>query len=57
MTPNTKVTAGALAGALTVILMWIVTAATSLEIPPAVASAATTVLTFIVSYFVPENSG
>lgn len=55
--PYTKVTAGAIAGALTVILIFVVQALTDLEIPAEVASAVTVLLTFAVSYFVPEQVG
>lgn len=53
MTPNVKVTAGALAGALSVILVWLVGFA-GVTVPPAVASAITVLLTFGVSYWVTE---
>lgn len=48
--PVAKVTAGALAGAVTVILVWVAGLA-GVEIPPEVASAITTVLSFIAGYF------
>lgn len=63
MMPNTKVAAGALAGALSVILVWLIPTVIGadaegkpkVEIPAEIASAITTVLTFLVSYFVPEK--
>ena len=51
--PSQKVTAGALAGALTTIAIYVVKAAGGPEIPGEIGAAITTVLTFIVSYLVP----
>ena len=55
--PNRKVGAGAIAGAITVILVWTLNTFVTVQtpIPPEIASAITTVITFIVSYFVPES--
>lgn len=53
MKPNVKVTAGALAGALSIILVWAI-GLVGLDIPPAVASALTVLITFGVSYLVTE---
>lgn len=53
---NRKVSAGALAGALSVVVVWVLGEYAEVEIPPEVASAITTVFTFIVAYFVPERS-
>ena len=55
--PNRKVGVGAAAGAITVILVWTLNtfALSQTPIPPETASAITTVITFIVSYFVPER--
>lgn len=52
--PNRKVAVGALAGAVTVVLVWAVRQWGKVEIPPEVASAVTTIFTFGVSYMVPE---
>jgi hypothetical protein len=55
--PYRKVSAGALAGALSIILVWVVNAFVLPEsnpLPGEVASAITTVLTFVVGYVVPE---
>ena len=55
--PSRKVGAGALAGALSVILVWIINTFVltgSVKITGEVASAITTILTFLVGYFVPE---
>ncbi len=54
MTPTTKVTVGALAGAVTIILVWAVSLA-GLDIPAAVASAITVLITFAASYLVTET--
>jgi hypothetical protein len=54
MTPTTKVTAGALAGALSIILVWLIGFA-GVTVPPAVASAFTVILTFGVSWLVTER--
>ncbi len=51
---NRKVTAGALAGALSIILVWAIKYFGQVELPAEVASASTTILTFITSYFVSE---
>lgn len=53
--PTRKVGSGALAGAVTVIVLWIINAATGVDVPPEVASAITFVLMFAASYFVPEG--
>jgi hypothetical protein len=53
-TPNRKVKAGALAGALSILLIWVIQAASGAVITGEAASAMTVVLTFIVSYFVRE---
>ncbi|MDX1686388.1 MAG: hypothetical protein R3248_00260 [Candidatus Promineifilaceae bacterium] len=55
--PYKKVSAGTLAGALTIILVWLVNSFVLVgdhALTGEVASALTTVLTFVVSYMVPE---
>lgn len=55
--PSRKVGASALAGALSVILVWIVNTFVltgSAKVTGEVASAITTILTFVVGYVVPE---
>ena len=52
--PNTKVAAGGLAGGLSLLVVWGVGAA-GIEVPAEVAAALTTIITFAVSYFVPER--
>jgi len=54
-TPTKKVSAGALAGAVTIILIWVVGEATSTDVPGAVGAAITTILTFVASYFVKDS--
>lgn len=52
---NGKVGAGAFAGALSVILVWLITLFAGKDaVPPEIAAAFTTVLTFAVSWFVPD---
>lgn len=59
MTPTNKVTAGALAGALTAVIMWGLSTK-GIVAPPGIESAITVIVTFVVSYFVPngpDNTG
>lgn len=56
MSPSTKVTSGALAGAFTIILVWLLQASGTAEVPGEAAAAITTVFAFVVSYFVPETN-
>ena len=54
-----KVTVGGLAGALSVVLVWVANTywmSSDKPIPAEIASALTTIITFVVSYFVPESS-
>jgi hypothetical protein len=56
--PTRKVGAGAFAGALSTILVWLINSfilTGTTKITPEIASALTTVLTFLVGYFVPEG--
>jgi uncharacterized membrane protein len=53
--PAQKVTAGAIAGALVTIAIWLSKTYGHVDIPSEVAAAITTVLTFIVSYIVPPS--
>ena len=53
-TPNRKVVAGGLAGAVTTIATWSADAFGGIKIPGEVAAAFTTVIAVAVSYFVPE---
>lgn len=55
MTPTPKVTAGAIAGALTVIVMAVL-GAFDVSLDPAVASAVTTILSFAVAYLTGEDN-
>jgi len=52
-TPNKKVSSGALAGALSVILVWAVGLA-GLDVPGEVGAAVATALGFVTAYFVKE---
>jgi hypothetical protein len=54
MAPTTKVTAGGVAGALTVLVVWIL-GMFHVQVPPEVASALTVILSFFASYFVRER--
>jgi hypothetical protein len=53
--PTQKVATGALAGAVSVILVWALRQFAGLELPAEVASACTMVLSFAVSYFTPPS--
>jgi putative flippase GtrA len=53
--PTRKVGSGALAGAVTVIAVWIIDLF-GVEVPPEVASAITLILMFVTSYFVRDSS-
>lgn len=58
--PTRKVTVGGLAGAISVVLIWVVNSFWLPEgkaIPAEIASAITTILTFVVSYLIPEPPG
>ena len=52
--PTRKVTAGALAGAVTVLAVFVVEAF-GVDVPPEVASSVTTILAFVASYFIKER--
>lgn len=52
--PTRKVGASALAGALSVLMMWLLALA-GVSIPAEVASAITTILSFVVAYFVRDK--
>lgn len=54
MAPKAKVVAGALGGAVSVILVWILKAYANVELPPDVAAAFTLVVSTIVAYLIPE---
>jgi hypothetical protein len=53
--PTQKVFAGALAGALTVVIAWALREVWKIDIPGEVASAVTVILTFITSWFTPPS--
>jgi len=52
--PTRKIGSAALAGGLSIILVWTIKQFGHVEIPGEVASGITTVLSFVVGYFVPE---
>lgn len=52
--PNRKVGSAALAGGLSIILVWMIKQFGHVEIPPEVASGITTVLSFVTGYVVTE---
>lgn len=52
--PTNKVTAGALAGALTAVIMWLLSIK-AVVAPPGIESAITVIVTFLVGYFVPNH--
>ena len=54
MAPTTKVAAGGVAGALTVLVVWIL-GLLHVAVPPEVASALTVIISFITSYFVKQR--
>lgn len=57
--PNRKVTAGALAGALAALVMWMIQDGFDISAPPGIEAAVTVLFTFLVSYIVresPENN-
>jgi hypothetical protein len=53
--PTNKVTAGGIGGALASIIVWGVSLA-GVEVPPEVAAAVATVVSFALAYLVPEKS-
>ena len=55
-TPNRKVGAGGLAGALSIVLVWLLSQM-GYSLPPEVSSGLTTIVTFITSYFVRDTNG
>jgi hypothetical protein len=54
MAPNRKVNVGVVAGAVVVIGVWAAKTFAQLVVPVEIGMAATTVITFIVQYIVPE---
>ncbi len=55
--PVRKVAAGGAAGAITAIIVWILSAAFKINIPPEIASAITVVLSFLAGYLIPPAPG
>jgi hypothetical protein len=57
MSPSTKVSTGAVAGAVVVFVIWVVKAAGLVDdVPPEVAAAVTTVVSFVLAWLVPETN-
>jgi hypothetical protein len=54
MAPKTKVAAGGVAGAITVLVVWVL-GMFNVAVPPEVASAFTVIISFATSYFVRER--
>lgn len=54
--PTTKVTAGLLAGAVVTLIVWLVGLSTSVEVPAEPAAAMVVIVSFVLSYLVPESS-
>ena len=54
-TPTRKVGLGAVAGALTIIIVWVASDFGGIDVPAEVASAFTAILTFATSYFVKDT--
>ena len=55
--PVRKVAAGGVAGAITTIIVWILSAAFKVDMPPEIAAAITVVLSFAAGYFIPPAAG
>lgn len=53
--PNRKVGSGALAGAISIVFVWVVSLF-GVDIPGVVGAAIATIFGFITAYFVPESS-
>jgi putative flippase GtrA len=53
--PTRKVGAGAIGGAIAAIVAWVLNVVAEVDIPPEVAIAASTVFSFILSYFVRDR--
>ena len=57
MSPSTKVTTAAVAGAVVTFLLWVAKSAGWVDdIPEEAVAAATTVVAFVLSYFMPETN-
>lgn len=53
LTPTRKVTGGAVAGAVSILLVWLL-GVMGIALPPEVSSAVTTLVTFVTSWFVKD---
>lgn len=55
LTPDRKPSAGALAGSLTAVGLWVAEVAWAVEVPAPIAAQIAVIVGFAVSYFVPER--
>jgi hypothetical protein len=55
MAPVPKIAAAGIAGAVTVVLVWLLGLFTSVEVPPEVASAITTIFAFVAGWLMPDR--
>lgn len=55
MTPTPKVIAGGIAGSVTAIIVWATRQWGHADIPPEIAVAISTVVSFLASYFMPQE--
>ncbi len=55
--PTNKVAAGALAGGIVAVLMWITKTFSGVEVSPDAAVGLSTIITFMVQYLVPNATG
>ena len=54
--PTTKVTVGALAGAIVTVIVWIVGLVSAVEIPAEASAGLVAIVSFALSYLVPETA-
>lgn len=55
LTPTAKAGSAGIAGALSVIVIWVLSSICKIEIPPEIASAITTVVAFAAAYIAPRT--
>ncbi len=55
-TPSSKVTAAVLAGAVVTFAAYLVELVSAVELPATAAAAATTIVSFVLAYWVPESN-
>jgi hypothetical protein len=54
--PTKKVAAAGVAGAVSIVVVWVLHRFVQVDVPPEVASAGTTILAFLAGYFMPPAS-